>query len=233
MIGWMEKAFGDEIEIKPSKVAAASLFASGEDFGISDADGVEKIDFDLVIDESHTLEFDASDHPMENGAVITDHVTQRLRTCTITGMFTNHPALKGGRDDSEWEKYADEDKGKGSVWGGYEENRALKLYNALEGLAKKRKPVRIVTSLKVYEEMIITSLPVKRTVDDGDSIAFTITLREFKVAALKKSAIFGKFKPKDMGSADNRTIAQPVSNGTVSAKQEEYVGYMIDGRLDR
>lgn len=197
-----------------NNVSAASLFAvSEESLGISSSSSsseVEKIDFDLLIDESHTLEFDASDHPLENGAVITDHVTQKLRTCTITGMFTNHPAQANGR---------------------YDAKRALTLFNELENLAKKRKPVRLVTTLRVYEEMIITSLPVKITAEDGESITFTITLREFKVAALKKNAIFGKFKPKDMKTADNRTIAQRGTNGTVSAKQLEYTGYLIDGRM--
>lgn len=215
-------------DIKPRKISA-SLFSRPDGFGVgrSDFDSLE-IPFDLLIDESHTLEFEASDHPVENGAVITDHVTQKLRSCTITGMFTNHPVEKdGGFSGDGIDSFQDTEI---TDAGTITRNRSRDdMYARLEELACERKPVRLVTSLKVYPEMIITSLPVKRTAEDGESVKFTMTLREFKVATLKKSTAFGKFQPPDMKTANSRVIASTATKGKVSAKGVELVNAAISG----
>lgn len=218
MIGWFTR---HDVEINPRKVPA-SLFSRDEGFGVDSADKTGSIRFDLLVDESHTLEFEASDHPIENGAVITDHVTQKLRTCTVTGMFTNFP------DRNEFGESTDGYTGvQVSDGTPVKDNRARDMFIALENLAMQRKPVRLVTALHVYPEMIITSLPVKFGADDGESIKFTMTLREFKVAELKKTVTFGKFRPPDMKSAENRTIAPKQTNGKVSAKGKELVDAAI------
>lgn len=220
MIGWFTRR---DVEINPRKVPA-SLFSRDEGFGVDLADNTGSIRFDLLVDESHTLEFEASDHPIENGAVITDHVTQKLRTCTVTGMFTSYP------DRSEF----------GDSTNGYTEisvsdgtpatsPRARDMFQELEKIAMQRKPVRLVTALYVYPEMIITSLPVKLGAEDGESVKFTMTLREFKVATLKKTVAFGKFRPPDMKNAGNRAIATKQTNGKVSAKAEERVDQALSG----
>ena len=80
----------------PPRAIPASLFMRNEEFGLATKDGdgnyiYTNIPFDLLIDESHELDFDITDHAVENGSTISDHVQQRLRTVKITGMFTNHP----------------------------------------------------------------------------------------------------------------------------------------------
>lgn len=222
MIGWFEK---NDFEVKPQKVPA-SLFSRDEGYSVSGVDGLKSIKFDLLVDESHTLEFEASDHPIENGAVITDHVTQKLRTCTITAMFTNTP------DETEIEGEDVSTYQNGSAEEGLPltHNRSRDdLFAEIERLAMQRKPVRLVTALKVYPEMIILSVPVKRTSEDGESVKFQMTLREFKTANLKKTLAFGKFNPPNMKTDVNRTIANKNTNGKVSAKEEQLVDNAISG----
>lgn len=223
MIGWFRDSVSQD-DIKPRAVSA-SLFTQAEAFGVGSSDsGTVEIPFDLLIDESHTLEFEASDHPIENGAVITDHVTQKLRTCTVTGLFTNHPVQKADElEDSSIDSYRDTEIL--GTWDGVLDHPRARddMFKKLEELACERKPVRLVTSLKVYPEMIITSLPVKRDAKDGDCVKFTMTLREFKVATLKKTTAFGKFQPPDMKTAERRLASQKKSKGKVSAKGEKLV----------
>lgn len=222
MIGWFRD---HDVKVEPRKVPA-SLFSREEGYGVGDVDGVSDIKFDLLVEESHTLEFDSSDHPIENGAVITDHVTQKLRTCTVTGMFTNTPddnEIQGEDVDSYMN---DEVKDASPL--SYNRSRDSMLA-ALENLAIQRKPVRLVTALKIYPEMIILSIPVKRTSEDGESVKFQMTLREFKTANLKKTVAFGKFNPPDMKSSDKRLISQKNTNGKVSAKEEQLVDNAISG----
>lgn len=225
MIGYFRKILGDDVKVEPRKVPA-SLFSRDEGYCVEGVDGGKNIRFDLLVEESHTLEFEASDHPIENGAVITDHVTQKLRTCSITGMFTNTP------DETEVEGTDVDSYRDAKVEGGtplaYNRSRD-KMFADLEELAMQRKPVRLVTALKVYPEMIITALPVKRTSEDGESIKFQMTLREFKTASLKKTVAFGKFNPPNMKTAINRTTAKKNTNGKVSAKAEQLVDNALSG----
>lgn len=221
-----------ESDIKLKSIPA-SLFSRDEGFGVFKAENsggsVDEVKFDLLIDESHTLEFEASDHPIENGAVITDHVTQKLRTCTITGMFTNSPMQEFGGSTIESFQKA-EVKGDG---GEFEEGRTNRsrdeMFGALERMAMERKPVRLVTALKVYPEMIILSLPVKRSAEDGESVEFTMTLREFKIATLKKSVAFQKYNPKKMNTPESRKLASKSTKGKVSATGRKLVEAVIQG----
>ena len=171
MIGLLQKAVAENHEAQPM---TASLFARS-DMGLHS--DMQEYPFDLFKDESHSLDFKFSEHPLQDGSVITDHVTQQLRTCKVTAMFTNHSLRKNVGNDNIIKVE------------GYEnavitENTALKRFEALERLAKQRMPVRLVTSLVVYPKMIIKQIKVQRNEKDGESITFTMTLSEFKTVSL-------------------------------------------------
>lgn len=228
MIGLWESSGVNQGEIKLRSIPA-SLFSRQEGFGVfkvaNSGGSVDSVKFDLLIDESHTLEFEASDHPIENGAVITDHITQKLRTCTITGMFTNSPMQEfSGSTISDFQN---------AKVNGVEATRNRsrdEMFDALERMAMERKPVRLVTALKVYPEMIILSLPTKRTAEDGESVKFTMTLREFKIATLKKSVAFQKYNPKNMDTPEARLLASQSTKGKVSATGRKFVDAILSGR---
>ena len=223
MIGWFRD---HDIDVKPRKIPA-SLFSRSEGYGVNDAENSDNaVKFDLLVEESHTLEFEASDHPIEDGSVITDHVTQKLRTCTVTGMFTNTPD-DNEIDGEDVDSYQNDEVKDASPLT-YNRSRDSMLA-ALENLATRRKPVRLVTAIKIYPEMIITSLPVKRNSEDGESVKFTMTLREFKTASLKKTVAFGKFNPPNMETADNRLLADKKTNGKVSAREERLADAAVSG----
>lgn len=201
--------FIPSVKIEPKAVKASLFF--------KDKLGLELLPFDLIVDESHTLEFSASDHSLENGAIVTDHITQKLRTCQITGMFTNlHIAKKRGSKESDYNVKVENNNAI--------ENVSQKNYMELEKIAKKREPVMLSCSLFSDSlEMIITSLSVKRSSKDGSSITFTLGLREFKVVQLKNVNVFGKYKPKDMELKDERAVCEKITNGKVSAEQQDII----------
>lgn len=163
------------------KVVQASLFFRDENFGLDD------ISFDLLIDESHSIEFDVADHAVENGATISDHVQERLRKVSVTGLFTNHPIgeKRSGyvNEDDSVNREADSVSINGQPM---KDNRSrdFKL-DQLKKLARERKPVRLVTSLEVYEKMVVEELSYDRGPDDGESIKFTVKLREVRTAEVK------------------------------------------------
>ncbi|SHL42549.1 hypothetical protein SAMN05720470_10849 [Fibrobacter sp. UWOV1] len=204
MIGLIQKAYMEGHRALP---LTASLFAHTDM-------GIENFPFDLFIDESHGLEFMISEHPLQDGAVITDHVTQKLRQCKITGMFTNH-SVRRNRGNTETISIA-----------GYEdaqplENVARQKYTDLEDLAKRREPVRLVTSLIAYPKMLIKSIKTSRDDKSGESIKFTMTLTEFKTVQLfnvSSDLVYGQGSMKD---AVDRLTANVKKGGLTSGTVHE------------
>lgn len=217
MIGWVEKIAAQFGEKPAPRVVAASLFAGNESMGLPD----ESLPFDLLVDESHALEFDVTDHRVEDGSTIADMIRQRDRRVTVTGMFTDHPV--GGRMfvDSEGNVRDKDDlvikvDGTEAVI-----PSSLERWKRLEGLAKERRTVRLVTALETYDEMAIERVSARRSGRDGESVTFSMTLREIRTAKTKALRVSGSWdppQPTSMDTPEKRAMTKKSSNGKVSAK---------------
>jgi len=218
MIGAIKSA--NRQESKQATSVPASLFIRSEVMGI------ESLPFDLFISESHALKFKISDHPLQNGAVKSDHIIKQLRTCTVRGMFTNHPmnssvSLEEG-DTIEVQE--------GSELRQMTENLSLKNYERLEALALKEEPVRLVTSLVVYPQMLIQSITADRNPESGESVEFTMVLREFETVTLKQVSQSYIYNPESTITTNERLISTKKNKGRQSA--EEAAADEIFARLE-
>ena len=210
--GLIDKFTGSDI---PPKVMQSSLFFRDEGFGLED------LKFDLLIDESHSLDFDIPEHAVENGSSISDHVCERLRSVQITGLFTNHPigGKKSGyvNEDGTVNEEPDEVSVDGAEGRG---NIALANFEKLKEIARRRKPVRLVTSLEVYEEMVFESIPYSRGPDDGESIKFTAKLREVrtaKVSTVRRDGVWNPPAPKTQATDAGKKMAENNKAGKATA----------------
>lgn len=202
----------------PPKVVQSSLFFRDEGFGL------EELKFDLLIDESHSLDFDIPEHAVENGSSISDHVCERLRSVQITGLFTNHPigGKKSGyvNEDGTVNEEPDEVRVDGVEGRG---NIALANFEKLKEIARRRKPVRLVTSLEVYEEMVFDSIPYSRGPDDGESIKFTAKLREVrtaKVSTVRRDGVWNPPAPKTQATDAGKKMAENNKAGKATAVEK-------------
>ena len=202
----------------PPKVVQSSLFYRDEGFGL------DELKFDLLIDESHSLDFDIPEHAVENGSSISDHVCERLRSVQITGLFTNHPigGKKSGyvNEDGTVNEEPDEVSVDGTEGRG---NIALANFEKLKEIARRRKPVRLVTSLEVYEEMVFESIPYSRGPDDGESIKFTAKLREVrtaKVSTVRRDGVWTPPAPKTQATDAGKKMAENNKAGKATAVEK-------------
>jgi hypothetical protein len=205
-------------EDMPPKVMQSSLFFRDEGFGL------EELKFDLLIDESHSLDFDIPEHAVENGSSISDHVCERLRSVQITGLFTNHPigGKKSGyvNEDGTVNEEPDEVSVDGAEGRG---NIALANFEKLKEIARRRKPVRLVTSLEVYEEMVFESIPYSRGPEDGESIKFTAKLRELrtaKVSTVRRDGVWNPPAPKTQATDAGKKMAENNKAGKATAVEK-------------
>ena len=210
--GLIDKFTSEDI---PPKVVQSSLFYRDEGFGLED------LKFDLLIDESHSLDFDIPEHAVEDGSSISDHVQERLRSVQITGLFTNHPigGKKSGyvNEDGTVNEEPDEISVDGAEGRG---NIALANFEKLKEIARRRKPVRLVTSLEVYEEMVFESIPYSRGPDDGESIKFTAKLREVrtaKVSTVRRDGVWNPPTPKTQATDAGKKMAENNKAGKATA----------------
>ena len=105
----------------------------------------------------HRLELGTTEHPVESGATLTDHAVKRRERLRMEGWVSDLlPAP--GRD--------------------LEPDGATDTWNAIVELFENRTPVTIVTSLRVYRNMLIIRAvaPVNRRT--GRALRFTIDFAE-------------------------------------------------------
>lgn len=220
MIGYIEKAVDYFQDNRPKKAQSvpASLFWREEGLGIHHGDSkLTYMPFNLFISEKHSLKFRVSDHPLQDGSTISDHVHQEMQECTIEGMFTNHPMRK--LEEVNEVKFKDEyatSEVKPTV-----SNTALANFEKLKLLAKQRKPVRLVCSLEIYPKMVITGIDYDRDSKSGSSIRFTMTLRELKTASLTAYKSDYAYQPGALITANDKMIAAEKKMGKKTAEMKE------------
>lgn len=201
MIGFIQQALEEKQE---PKQIPASLFTSN---GMKGLDGLS---FDLLVSESHGLDFKVSEHPVEGNLSVIDHVSQEPRVCTVTGIFTSHPIGNFSEEEREI-------KGIKAI----ENNPALEKYLKLEKIAKEKKPVRLITDIFDYKQMIITSISTNREKSSGEMIRFSMSLVEFRTVDVSQVTIEGMIQPEDMSTDERKVVAGEVNNGRVSGYTQE------------
>lgn len=77
------------------KLATSYLLFKSGGYYVS-ADGVlNSIEFDLLLDEQHSLEAEVTQHTVDDGSTISDHIRNLPRKGSLTGFVTNHPFRTG------------------------------------------------------------------------------------------------------------------------------------------
>lgn len=148
-----------------------------------DAGATERIQL-LSLSHEHGLAATPTDHPVEDGSDVTDHVKLELETfsslCHISNALISPMATHmGGAVDGSASVQVP--SGSMLVQGLSERvDRVQLVYEALRVLRTSKKIVTIVTPLRRYESMIITSLSFP--VDNREGIKFQLDAREVRIA---------------------------------------------------
>ena len=117
---------------------------------------------DVSTAQTHTYEFAATANPIQDGSTVTDHVRRMPEALDVEGLITDTPI--------------------GILSTPIFAGRAVNNFNRLLAFAQERQPVLVATSLRIYENMIITRVVATRGVDSGSSIPVSISFREIRVA---------------------------------------------------
>lgn len=138
------------------------------------------ITFDLITEESHKLENDVTTHAVEEGADVTDHIRNKLRTGSITGLISNFSLFASERVSTAAVSLL-----QGGSLEDVKKDRVQKAYEFLVELWKKRVPIDIVTVMQVYRNVAITEIEISRDGETGDAQSFQISFQEMNIKKLR------------------------------------------------
>lgn len=124
---------------------------------------------DVTVEEEHNFDADVTEFPIEDGAIITDHVRLNPRRVTITGFVTDTPLSSLGLSLGR--------------------SRSASAFFLLETMWQARIPFVVVSQLHVYRNMVIESLSVPKTREEA--VRFTCTLKEVNIVFGQTTTIQG------------------------------------------
>lgn len=114
----------------------------------TDGSSLASIVFDAAVNQTHTHDADVTEHPVE-GTNLTDNVRVKNTLVRVEGVFVDNPLAGSGKDSNG--------NSPTSARG-----RALDAYQRLLKLHSAGTPVRLISSLAEYENMVVKTVDVPR-----------------------------------------------------------------------
>jgi hypothetical protein len=152
---------------------------TGDAFRKGSGNGVAAIEFDVVVSEAHDAEVEVTEHPVEQGADITDHARVKAVTLTIEGIVSNTPLADSLRLEN----------GQPKEFPWQAPGRAQDIYLQLRDLKDARQLVTVATQRGTYTNMVITRLNVPVTPQTGEALRFTITFKQVRLVKTETAKI--------------------------------------------
>lgn len=147
--------------------------------------GMDFIVFDLLLTEQHNFDAAITDHPIEDGSEISDHIQNSLEYGNLTALITNFSISRSG----------------------ILTNEAQDVFDSLVELWEAKTIMDIWTVMKVYEDVAISSMPIARDADTGEAIIIQVSFKKVKFVTLQEISLELSVKVNNLNTKRNRQIA--------------------------
>ncbi|WP_423196796.1 Phage tail protein [Cupriavidus sp. H19C3] len=156
----------------------------------------------VELEESHLDEVQITEHPVEKGAEINDHAFKRQPELTLKCGWSNSQfsALAGALQ---------------SIFQGGELPKAdyvSTVYSQLLALQETRQPFDVVTSLRIYRDMLFKSLAVTKDQKTGSAMTVTATLKQIRIVQTQVTKL-----PPKQDQAKPKSTAETIISGVKAA----------------
>ena len=125
---------------------------------------------DVIIDRETTFDSEVTEHPVEDGFSIADHVVRKPIALTMNVLFTPTPVT--------WSELL-----------GVSQNRMMEVVNSLQEIYRKGEPVTVTTVDAIYPDMMMTHAPLPRNVENGYCYSMQIDFVQIRRAKAKTEAL--------------------------------------------
>lgn len=178
---------------------------------------VGSVELDLILDEDHSKSAQVTENPLQDGRAISDGIFLELQEGSLTGLVTNH-SVKRAEERAKHLELQDSETLMAEAKNYQLENRAKQAWVDLKAVMDAKQPVKIVTSLEVYDDVAITNISTERNGDSGDALEIKVSFRQILTVSLMEHEVTAQVQPKDMDSDINRKSALGVNVGQKVAK---------------
>ena len=178
---------------------------------------VGSVELDLILDEDHSKSAQVTENPLQDGRAISDGIFLELQDGSLTGLVTNH-SVKRAEERAKQLELQDSETLMAEAKNYQLENRAKQAWVDLKAVMDAKQPVKIVTSLEVYDDVAITNISTERNGDSGDALEIKVSFRQILTVSLMENEVTAQVQPKDMDSDINRKSALGVNVGQKVAK---------------
>lgn len=168
---------------------------------------------DCTVTETHTATSTVTEHPVESGANITDHIRPDPVQLSITGIVSDTPigarevqrAIEIGGVSVQIKQQETPTSPTGF-------GRAA--WSKLDAMRLAAKPVTVLTRDKKYESMAIVSLTVPKEAKTGGALYFTAQFKQVRIVFNRSTKVVVAKAPKshkkqDTGKQPTAELAQP------------------------
>lgn len=155
--------------------------------------------FDLQLSESHSFDSEVTNHPVEEGSPISDHIENKLRSGS-SSFFVSNYSLKIGELTT---------------------NKVQDVYDLFKQLWKSKELVVLVTDLDVYEDTAITKVSISRSSEVGEAGTFEVSFTEFRIIRLKKISVDASIVITELETSEGQQASPPIDIGHQSPSYYE------------
>ena len=172
--------------------------------------------FDAVFEETHEADLEVTDNPVETGVVVSDHAFMKPLRVKISAGVSDTP-LAAITDDP----FASD------------AGRSRRAFELLTELQKRAEPFAMQTGLKLYENMVCTSIRTSQDKDSSGALLFTAELREV-IIVYTQVVTYPPRKPgatkrqagpkKDKGEQQGKEVTEKPKKQSLSKKLADAIG---------
>jgi len=151
----------------------------------------QTIDFDAVVDEGYDNAAKATEHAVESGSAITDHVRAENPTVTLEAIVTNAPVVVPtyGMDGANGSVQAQSIQPNGQsasvnvLTFSQEFDRVRAIDTVLQELISAGQVLTVRTSMRTIEDCVLEHVRAKRSSEFSNAVSLTLTLRKIRIAS--------------------------------------------------
>ena len=129
------------------------------------------IECDVLIEQEITLSSEVTEHPVEDGFPVADHVIRKPIKLAMTIAISNMPVTWYDR------------------FGGDGPDRMSDAISKLEEIYKAAEPITIATSEKLYEDMVMTDCRIPKNRENGKILRVPLEFTQIRKVEVKTADI--------------------------------------------
>ena len=173
-------------------------------FGAPRLGRIGLVQMDAMVNEVHSKANDITEHPVEVGTNISDHIRRRPERITVRGIVSNTPIVIGASFRAPSPIVDDLT---------FTSERAELAYAQLSLTMDAGELVEVITTFKEYSNMAIESLVVERDARRGNIAEMVIELREVIIAVTQQVVVQAQANPASDLRNDGVRPTTPATGG--------------------